>query len=213
VSSARRRPPRESPRAPPDFTGGELTDRRFDQVYPRSLRDISREHWTPVRVARRAAELLVQGGATSVLDIGSGPGKFCIVGALTTSLRFTGVERRRFLVDAARAAAARLGVAGRVRFCQANVLDFDFAGHDGFYLFNPFFEQVGGRRLMPIDAEVGHSGNLFQLYVKAVERKLAAAPPGTAVAIYHGFGGDLPDYEEEHAEDIGDGDLALWKKR
>jgi SAM-dependent methyltransferase len=211
VKSARRRVAPVSPTAAPFLAGRQLTDRAFDQVYPRSLREISREHWTPVRVAQRAAQLLAEADATSVLDVGSGPGKFCIVGALTTSLTFTGVERRRFLVDAARAAAVRCGVS-RVRFFQDNVVDFDFAGYDGFYLYNPFFEQVG-RRLQPIDAEVGHSPDLFQLYVTAVERKLAGAPSGTVVAIFHGFGGDLPDYDEVHAEDIGDGDLAIWKKR
>jgi SAM-dependent methyltransferase len=212
VRSARRRRRSEEPEPSPLVADRELTDRAFDQVYPRSLRELSREHWTPVRVARRAAQLLAEGDATSVLDVGSGPGKFCIVGALTTSLSFTGVERRRFLVDAARAAAARFR-APRVRFCQGNVVDFDFSGHDGFYLFNPFFEQVG-RRVPPIDAEVGHSEDLYRLYVTAVERKLASARPGTAVVTYHGFGGDLPDeYDEVHTEETGDGDLTLWKKR
>ena len=36
-----------------------------------------------------------------VLDIGCGPGKFCIVGALATTGRFTGVEQRKHLCDAA----------------------------------------------------------------------------------------------------------------
>ena len=41
-------------------------------------------HWTPVHVARRAAQFLVTGPETRVLDVGSGPGKFCLVGALAT---------------------------------------------------------------------------------------------------------------------------------
>jgi SAM-dependent methyltransferase len=193
--------------------GSEVSDRHFDQVYPPSLRLLSREHWTPVRVARKAAQLFLEAEATSILDVGSGPGKFCIVGALTTSLAFAGVERRRFLVDAARAAAARLGVRG-VRFSQGNVVDFDFEGYDGFYLFNPFFEQVGGRRVIPIDGEVGHSRRLYQVYVRTIERKLAEARPGSAVVTYHGFGGIMPlDYHQVAQERAGKDPLVLWKKR
>jgi SAM-dependent methyltransferase len=191
--------------------GGEVSDRHFDLVYPPSLRELSREHWTPVRVACRAARLLVEANATSILDVGSGPGKFCIIGALTTSATYAGVERRRFLVDAARAAAARYGVRG-VRFSQGNVVDFDFEGFDGFYLFNPFFEQVG-RKVPPIDAEVGHSRRLYRHYVAATERKLAAARPGTAVVTYHGFGGIMPlHYQQVHEERAGGSELVLWKK-
>jgi SAM-dependent methyltransferase len=191
--------------------GDDVSDRHFDQIFPPSLRSLSREHWTPVRVARRAVQLLAEAGATSILDVGSGPGKFCLVGALTTSLAFAGVERRRFLVEAARLAAARLGVRG-VRFSEGNIVDFDFQPYDGFYLFNPFFEQVG-RRVPPIDGEVGHSRRLYRIYVAAIERKLAAARRGTAVVTYHGFGGTVPlDYEEVVEERVGNAELVLWKK-
>jgi SAM-dependent methyltransferase len=206
----RRRAPPPSPVADALREGGQVPDRHFDQVYPPALRALSREHWTPVRVARRAAQLLAEAEATSILDVGSGPGKFCIVGALTSSLAFAGIERRRFLVDAARSAAARLGVRD-VRFTQGNMVDFDFSSHDGFYLFNPFFEQVG-RRVPPIDAEVGRSAQLYRIYVGTIERKLAAARPGAAVVTYHGFGGTLSGFRQLHREQIGAGPLTLWKK-
>ena len=71
-----------------------LEDSRFDLVYPREIRELSDRHWTPVEVARKAAVFLVREPGTRVLDIGCGPGKFCIVGALATDGRFTGVEQR-----------------------------------------------------------------------------------------------------------------------
>mgnify|MGYP000969840975 CR=1 FL=1 len=70
-------------------------DDRFDLAYPPEIRAKSKAHWTPVSIARRAAEFLVREPGTRVLDIGCGPGKFCIVGALGTEGRFTGIEQRQ----------------------------------------------------------------------------------------------------------------------
>jgi SAM-dependent methyltransferase len=193
-------------------SGWALSDREFDLVYPRALRFLSRVHWTPVRVARAAAHLLAEAGATSILDVGSGPGKFCIIGALSTAARFVGVEYRAHLVEAARVAAARLGVR-RVRFCRANIVDFDCADFDGFYLFNPFYEQMG-RGKIAIDAQAPASRGLYRRYVRTIEQKLAAARSGTAVVTYHGFGGLMPpDYEVVHEERAASDRLVLCRKR
>jgi SAM-dependent methyltransferase len=200
------------PRTHPSERGhGPLhSDRHFDQVYPSPLRFLSRVHWTPVKVARAAARLLVDAGATSILDVGAGAGKFCIVGALTTSASFVGLEQRSQLVEVARDAAARLG-ARRVRFVTANIVDADWDGFDGVYLFNPFYEQVG--TLIAIDKEAERSRSLYHRYVKVTEQKLATLPSGTVVVTYHGFGGTMPpDYETIHDQPAGNDRLVLWQK-
>src|SRR5262245_44285521 len=80
-----------------------VTDMAFDRIYPERIRRVSSLFWTPVTIARIAARLLTEHGARNVLDIGAGPGKFCIVAALsTTSLTLTGIEHRESLVSAAR---------------------------------------------------------------------------------------------------------------
>jgi hypothetical protein len=71
------------------------SDLAFDALYERRIRELSPQHWTPVRIARRAAELLTLSGAKRILDVGSGVGKFCIVGALTTEAQFVGIEPAR----------------------------------------------------------------------------------------------------------------------
>ena len=58
-----------------------IEDEKFDQIYPARIRKLSPLQWTPVRVAAEAAKLLVTVPGTRVLDIGCGPGKFCLVGA------------------------------------------------------------------------------------------------------------------------------------
>jgi predicted RNA methylase len=191
--------------------GERVGDSEFDRVYTPELRLMSVQHWTPVDVASRAARLLTDIGATRVLDIGAGPGKFCIVGSLTTSASFTGIEKRHSLVEAARMAALQFG-ANRARFVCANILDFDFTSFDGIYLYNPFYEQVGPD-LLPIDDTIELSPELYRAYVVTTTAKLVLAPVGTAVVTYHGFGGVMPaQYHRVHREDIGSNELVLWVK-
>jgi SAM-dependent methyltransferase len=162
-------------------------------------------------VAVRAAHLLVEAGATRILDVGSGPGKFCITGALTTAATFTGVEQRQQLVEVARAVAFRIG-ADRARFLHANVLKFPFNRFDGFYLYNPFYECLD-ETLVRIDDTVPHSSLLFQECVRTTIRKLARLPVGVAVVTSHGFGGVLPrTYSRVHEEVAGSDRLVLWIK-
>jgi hypothetical protein len=191
--------------------GGVVSDRHFDAVYPVELRFISHQHWTPVDVAVRAARLLVNAGARKVLDVGAGPGKFCIIGALTTDAAYVGVERRPWLVDVARMAAVRLG-ADRARFAAADMIGFDFDGFDGFYLFNPFLEQIDGG-LLSIDQDLVPSRAAYFHYVAAVEQKLAGLAAGTAVVTYNGFGGSMPHgYQLTQEQAAGSDSLVLWTK-
>src|SRR5690606_16770782 len=98
--------------------GDEVNDPLFAAMLTYKSRKVSRRHWTPVAVARRAAQLLTEGEPRRILDVGSGVGKFCIVGALTTRATFVGVERREKLVKEAKALVAALDVP-RVSFlCQ-----------------------------------------------------------------------------------------------
>jgi SAM-dependent methyltransferase len=191
--------------------GCPVADEVFDRMFPQGLRFVSYQHWTPVEVAKRAAQLLVEAGARNVLDVGSGPGKFCIIGALTTRASFTGIDRRPALVAVARDAATRTGAA-RALFHHANVLRFPFDGYDGFYFYNPFYEQVN-RELLQIDDTNAHSSLLFRRCVYATRAKLARLPAGTVVVTYHGIGGSMADgYRRLHHEQAGDGVLALWIK-
>jgi SAM-dependent methyltransferase len=191
--------------------GALSSDEDFDQLYPLDIRRLSAVHWTPVSVAARAATLLARAGATRILDVGSGVGKFCLVGATVTNARFVGVERRRRLVEIAGWAAARLGV-GQVTFVHSNIDRFPFEGFDGIYLYNPFFEQIG--RLLPhIDDSVEFSLANYRHLTGLVTDRLSTLATGTAVVSYHGFGGLMPrSYRYEGDEVAGDDRLELWIK-
>jgi predicted RNA methylase len=190
--------------------GVHVHDRDFDAVYSFSVRAVSRTFWTPVRVAQRAAELLVRDVRSRVLDVGAGAGKFCIVGALKTGARFTGLEHRRHLVTIAGDAAERLGVTPTTHFLHGGLREVDWRRFSAFYFFNPFSENLYGRRDR-LDDTVELSKERFRRDVDLVYGELERAPPGTRVVTYHGFGRELPPcYRSELREGAGSDVLELW---
>lgn len=186
-----------------------LEDERFDMVYPVEIRLQSRVHWTPVMIARRAAEFLVREPGTRVLDIGCGPGKFCIVGALTTAGRFTGVEQRRHLGDAARSVIGQAGLVN-AEIVDGNVTGVDFSVYDAFYLFNPFEENL--ETTLTIDATVELSSQIYERYTEYVAGQLAMAPLGTRVATYCGVCEEVPTGYECLSSSV-DHRLKFWEKQ
>ena len=195
-------------------SGHDLDDDEFDDVYPDWGRRMSRVHWTPVAIARRAAQWLASRPGTRVLDVGSGVGKFAIVGALVTDGVFYGIEQRRHLVDAAQAAARGVG-ARRAHFLHGNMTSLDWGMFDAFYLYNPFLEDVRmlGADTGAPDAAPDVAIDSFASYIEFVRSRLVAAPTGTRVATYHGFGGDLPPcYQRVAQMPARFRDLDLWVK-
>ena len=194
--------------APPQILSSDV---EFDRAYDKQIRELSQQHWTPVRVAARVAHLLTRAGATRILDVGSGAGKFCIVGALSTHAEFVGVERRGYLVDIAKQTALRFG-ADRATFVHASADNFSFEGFDGVYLYNPFYEQIS-RFLTQIDGGIERSPLMYRHFVRSTMDKLAAMAPPVAVATFNGFGGLMPpEYDFRGDEPAGNDQLELWVK-
>jgi len=187
-----------------------LSDSDFDKVY-NDIGCLSAQHWTPVAVGVRAARILTRLGATRILDIGSGADKFCIVGALATSAEFHGVEQRKYLVDMARSAALQFQ-ARRAHFVHANALTISFEDYDGFYLYNPFHEQMS-QFTSAVDLAAEPSATTFRNYVSGTIEKLVALPKGTPIVSYSGFGGKMPSsYHYIGDEPAGNDSLELWVK-
>src|SRR6478752_2434182 len=95
------------------------TDKDFDLIYPRSIRRMAEQHFTPLHVAKKAAAFLAPGTGVKVLDIGSGAGKFCLAGAVITKGSFVGIEQRVDLVNVANSIASRCGISN-AHFIHAN---------------------------------------------------------------------------------------------
>jgi SAM-dependent methyltransferase len=185
-----------------------IEDEKFDLIYPAKIRALSPVFWTPVAVAAEAAKWLVTAPRLRVLDIGCGPGKFCLVAALVTEGRFTGVDQRSDLITIARQAASELKLPD-VGFIHGNVLDLNFGDFEAFYLFNPFEENMfQGKK---IDRAVPLSPELFKKYTSHVSTELGARPIGTRVATYMGYANDIPSCYSCESTHFGD-DLKLWIK-
>lgn len=188
-------------------------DSAFDQFLPLELRDISSRHWTPLQVVVLASRWLEAAGARTVVDIGSGAGKFCVLSALLGGGTFVGLERRPRLVAVARRLARTFAVQGRVRFHEATLGQAAIPLADAYYLFNPFAENIYGPE-QRIDHDVDHGKTRYHRDVELIHRLLDEVRPGTLVLTYHGFGGQVPPaFECIAIERTLPGVLRLWKKK
>ncbi len=184
-----------------------IEDEKFDRIFPPKLRKLSSLFWTPVAVATEAAKFLATAPGVRVLDIGCGPGKFCLVAGAFSDAHFTGIEQRAELVAAAKKAAAKLSLTS-VEFLHVNMMDIDFGNYDTFYLFNPFEENMHGHN---IDSAVPLSQALFKKYTDYVSEQLGARPIGTRVVTYAGYADDIPSCYDCESALFGD-DLKFWIK-
>lgn len=185
-----------------------VSDEDFDGLYPAELRPRSERHWTPVGVALRAATLLAPTPRERVLDVGSGVGKVCLVGALAFPASWYGIERDRAQVSVANDVARRLGVADETYFLRGELDSIEWRHFDGFYLFNPAGSILADPDVDPVR---GHREAIT--IVEKIEAGLARTRPGARVVTYHGFGGRMPpEFEEVHHERLLGGDLRLWTR-
>jgi SAM-dependent methyltransferase len=166
-------------------------------------------HWTPIHVCRKAALLLSPAPGERVLDIGSGVGKFCVVGASVTQGDFLGIETRAQLVEQARKVTARLGVEG-VRFQVGNAFELDWRQFGALYLYNPF-EETKFPEECCIDDSQPTGVKVFDDSVQETVYRLEQLEPGTRVATYHGFGADMPEgWEQTFKGEAGSGTLEVF---
>jgi SAM-dependent methyltransferase len=194
----------EARAAPPDAA--------FDQFLPEPMRRLSRQHWTPLAVVARAAQWLDECDVRTVLDIGSGAGKFCVAAALAGRCHLTGLEQRAELVAASRELARTFGANDRTSFIHGALGEVSLPRVDAYYLYNPFEENL----LPPserIDASVEIGAERSRRDIAAVQSLLASTAAGTYVLVYGGFAGDLPAAYRRIRVDHGfRNPLCLWRK-
>lgn len=188
-------------------------DERFDSQLPHYVRERSRQFWTPVEVAARAAAAFSEQGARRILDVGCGPGKFCVVAScLRPELDLHGIEERPRLVRLGTRLARHFG-APKVQLSTGDATLVSPGEYDGFYFFNPFAENVfdASERF---DDHVSLSAKRYGEVLLRAESLLAAARVGTVVVTYHGLGGVLPsNYELVADESAGSDRLRTWVRR
>jgi SAM-dependent methyltransferase len=187
-------------------------DDAFDRFLPEPMRSLSAQHWTPLAVVARAAQWLDECNVRTVVDIGSGAGKFCVAAALAGRCHLTGVEHRSALVAASRELASTFGVGDRTSFIHGALGEVPLPRADAYYLYNPFEENVRPSS-EHIDASIELGGDRSSRDIAAVQSLLASTPSGTYVLVYGGFGGCLPAAYRRIRTDLTlRNPLCLWRK-
>lgn len=175
------------------LSGGSLRDQRFDRLLPSRWRAASNQFWTPLDVVKSASNWLTERGVRSVVDVGSGVGKFCVAGALMSrNCHFTGIEQRVQLCTVARDLARLFRVDDRVSILQGHFGVTETPAADCYYFYNPFEEN-----LFPVqealDDDVELSPSRFRQELRHFRTLVASMPIGTYVLSYNGVGGRVPD--------------------
>lgn len=186
-----------------------IKDEDFNSIYPKSIRKHASIHWTPVDVAKVASEYLVEKPNAKVLDIGSGSGKFCMVGSALTDGFFTGIEQRENLVQVSRKISKYYRL-NNVEFIHANIMEVSFSGFDSFYLYNSFHENL--EVFNSIDYSIPLNIEYYFLYSQYVKQELSKTPVGTRLVTYHSALKEVPSSFQ--LEFTGyDNRLFFWKKK
>lgn len=166
------------------------SDVQFHKLYPDTVLTQASMHWTPIYIARKAAEFLAAEKNVKILDIGSGAGKFCLsAAAYQPDAFFIGVEQREELVHYAEDAAVIMRLPN-VSFIYANITAIDFSMYDHFYFFNAFYENINDE--YKIDAKITYSKELYASYNRYVYKQLDKKPSGTRLATFHSMEDEIP---------------------
>ncbi len=160
----------------------DVPDEDFDDMFPPEFRTHSNQHFTSIFIAKTAAQYLCFTEHEQILDVGSGIGKFCIVGALQNNARFTGVEMRKNFVEAGNTFIRDHGISN-VHFINDNILNVSFKGFKGVYLFNPFFELLDNKSC--IDDQLASNKNAYDSYFNHVFTELENMNAGTRLVAYY----------------------------
>ncbi len=165
----------------------------FDNLFPDSKSTLMKRHWTPLDVAKKAAQFLAAEKNVRILDIGSGVGKFCLAAANYMPLAFyTGIEQRGNLVEQAIQAKEILGLKN-VDLLHGNFSTVNFKNYDHFYFFNSFYENFSFSENM--DDKIEYSKELYEQYTYLLKTKLESKPSGTRIATFHSTEEEIPtDY-------------------
>ncbi len=159
------------------------SDNDFNHLFPSPVQALALRHWSPLVVARKAAEFLANKDNVRILDVGSGIGKFCLVAAYyNPNVSVYGIEQRKGLVDHAETAKATLNLSN-VFFIHGNFTQLDFRNYDHFYFYNSFYENLNGK--VKIDNSIEYSTELYNYYNRYLCMQLEQKPAGTRVVTFH----------------------------
>jgi ubiquinone/menaquinone biosynthesis C-methylase UbiE len=166
-------------------------------------------HFTPLSVSKTAARFLAINPNTKVLDIGSGVGKFCVIGAIHTGAIFHGIEKRKWMVDIANEIAWDYDF-DNVKFFHTDMLNFPVKDYEAIYFFNSFHENIDDTAR--IDNTTTTSSKRYEEYNSHLKLQLDQTKQKTRLATYWVNRDNVPQSFMEVASYYND-KLILWEKK
>src|SRR5258708_1961026 len=79
-------------------SGKGIEEKEFDQIFPPYYQSQSTIHWSPISVAQQISIWIKRLNRKSVVDIGCGAGKLCLLLRILTNYEIFGIEQRPNLV-------------------------------------------------------------------------------------------------------------------
>jgi SAM-dependent methyltransferase len=182
-----------------------ISDKEFNALFPREISQHSKLFWSSKEAIEVAIDWLSP--CRNILDIGSGNGKFCLIGSHLINAKFTGVEIRETLVHHAKKVA--LDTKSKVIFIHDDVKHIDCSSFDGFFFYNSFGEHICTSGAF--DNQMENSDDVYEFYQNILAKKLDSTKKGTRFVTHNNEGLFMPDtFELQEMTD--DNELALWVK-
>ncbi|MBK7034843.1 MAG: methyltransferase domain-containing protein [Bacteroidetes bacterium] len=185
-----------------------LTDESFDMIYGDEVKRLSAVHWTPVSVASKAAAWLVYKEGDKILDIGSGAGKFCFVGAITTKGHFTGVEKIKKLCDISKKIQKKENLPN-ITFLHDDIKNISLKGYSGIYFYNAFHELILENDTIENPALIAEQ--MYYDYSNYLYEQLENLPVNTRLVTYYGHINQVPNNYRLVDSDF-ENELKFWVK-
>nr|WP_232227642.1 methyltransferase domain-containing protein [Leptospira wolbachii] len=189
-----------------------MTDTLWDSYLPEKFQTLSPFQWTPISVIERTWKYLSADGVTSVVDLGSGVGKFCIHLSLLSnhSIDILGLEDREELVSLSNSLKVNWETPN-VEFRKENFLKEFPVGRSHYYCFNPLYETMKGSH--SIDSIKQKSAIQFLKDLQSLKQNLLLLTPKSKLITFHGFGGNfLPGFRVVVKEEISGGEYLVWER-
>jgi len=175
-------------------------DEDFDDHFSALSTTHSAQHFSSFYACKKAIEFLCFEEDAKVLDIGSGIGKLCFLGELTTNCEFTGVELRASFHNWAEQVRS-FAKLNRIHFILRDFREIDFHSFNRFYLFNPMMEykNTAGK----IDDTISTGEKEYTDLIDSLLMKLCSLPSGIKLATYHVAANILPSQFIKVGSELG----------
>lgn len=181
-------------------------ENEFNHLLPVEYRNLDKLFWSDTQSISKACEWLQN--CTNIIDLGSGIGKFCMIGTQILSSNFFGIESKIGLYEIANNLLSNY-LQAKVQFKNEDLFNIDLQPYDGIYIYNPFVELIStGQRIddsIPLDEEKYNSLH------ENLEEKLTTCSKDTLIV----NNSPINDYFNHHfafIDNLEDSNLTLWKK-